>query len=79
MTNRCQAQHRLNAIEHEFFLGAPYFSPEIVAQMLDLPLSKGTLKSALQKLVQQKRERDEGDEICAVHGLAPVFKAALGF
>ena len=51
-----QAQHRLNATEHEFFLGTSYFRPEIVARMLDLPFSRGTLKSTLQELVQRKRE-----------------------
>ena len=45
--------------------------------MLDLPFSRGTLQSALQNLVQRKRERDERDEICAAHDLAPVFEAAL--
>ena len=59
-------------------MGLPYFGPDAVTRMLDLPLGKGTLQSALQDLVRRKRERNEGDEICATHDLAPVLEAALG-
>jgi hypothetical protein len=73
-----EAQRRLNGTGHEFYLGLPYFGPDALTRMLDLPLGKGTLQSALQDLVRRKRERDERDEICAAHDLAPVFEAALG-
>jgi hypothetical protein len=74
-----EAQRRLNGTAHEFYLGLPYFGPDAVTRMLNLPLGKGTLQSALQDLVRRKRERNEGDEICVTHDLALVFEAALGF
>ena len=72
-----EAQRHLNGTAHEFYLGLPYFGPDAVARLLNHLLGKGTLQSALQDLVRRKRERNEGDEICAMHDLALVFEAAL--
>jgi hypothetical protein len=74
-----KAQDRLNATGSVFFLGKPYFSEEMIGQILQLPAGSGSLDYALKDLLQRKAERGEGEELCSSHDLAPIYEAAFGY
>lgn len=72
------ARDRLLASNHEFFLGAPYFSSETVTAILKLPFGHNTFHANLKDLIAKKQERGQSDEICASHDLAPLVEKAFG-
>lgn len=72
-----RAQERLQHTKHEFYLGLPYFDEKTVARMLALPVGDESLGEKLRSLVERKKERDQLDELCASHDLAPIFQYAL--
>ena len=73
-----EVQNRLHHTQHEFFLGQPYFDSRTVEKLLSLPVGRGDLDYELKALILRKMERNEGDELCASHDLAPLYEAALG-
>ncbi|CZT03506.1 uncharacterized protein RAG0_10230 [Rhynchosporium agropyri] len=73
-----KAQERLNSTNHMYFLGSNYFSPDFVAKILALPMGMVTVKDKLDQLTDRKVTRENQNEICAAHDLAPLFEAALG-
>src|SRR5437762_2853056 len=72
------AQNRLNDTKHEYYLGGVYFNNSTVKKILVLPLGNSTLKSELEKLSKRKMDRGEGEELCALHDLSPLYEVALG-
>jgi hypothetical protein len=73
-----KAQARLNDTKHEYFLGGKYFSPSTVAKILQIPVGNSSVKEELEKLSRRKVEREQQNEICAAHDLAPLFEIAFG-
>ena len=73
-----KAQARHNDTKHEYFLGGKYFSPSTVAKILQIPVGNSSVKEELEKLSRRKVEREQQNEICAAHDLAPLFEIAFG-
>jgi hypothetical protein len=54
------------------------FSPSTVAKILQIPVGNSSVKEELEKFSRRKVEREQQNEICAAHDLAPLFEIAFG-